>query len=76
MSDVAALVSGITGRDLRRIVVSDADYRADLVAHGAPGPAADMLVGLFAAARRGDFAPPTPPCPAWWAARRRHWSRS
>ncbi|MDB5060157.1 MAG: NAD-dependent epimerase/dehydratase family protein, partial [Chloroflexi bacterium] len=31
-------------------------YRAGLIAHGVPEPAADMLLGLFLAARQGDFA--------------------
>jgi len=56
MAGVAAIAAELTGRSIQRVVVSDADYRAGLVAHGVPEPAADMLVGLFAASRQGDFA--------------------
>ena len=35
--------------------MSDAQYREDLVAHGVPAPAAEMLVDLFAASRNGEF---------------------
>ncbi|HYZ57805.1 MAG TPA: NAD(P)H-binding protein [Streptosporangiaceae bacterium] len=60
MAGVAAIATQLTGRPIRRIVVSDADYRAGLLAHGLPEPAADMLVGLFAASRQGQFAPAGP----------------
>ncbi len=56
MAGLAEIASELTGRSIRRVVVSDAAYQAGLVAHGVPAPAADMLVGLFAASRRGDFA--------------------
>jgi NAD(P)H dehydrogenase (quinone) len=56
MAGVAAIASELTGRPIRRVVVPDAEYRAGLVAHGVPEPAADMLVGLFAASRLGHFA--------------------
>ena len=36
--------------------MTDARYREHLVANGVPEPAVDMLVGLFAASRRGEFA--------------------
>lgn len=60
MAGVAAIASELTGRRITRVSVSDADYRANLIGHGAPEAAADMLVGLFAAARRGDFAATDP----------------
>ena len=56
MEGVAALASELSGRPVRRVVVTDADYRAGLVSHGVPEAAADILVGMFRAARRGDFA--------------------
>jgi NAD(P)H dehydrogenase (quinone) len=56
LAAVAAIAAEVAGRPIRRIVVSDAQYRENLVAHGVPEPAADMLVGLFAASRRGEFA--------------------
>ncbi|MFI0775259.1 NAD(P)H-binding protein [Streptomyces sp. NPDC021212] len=60
LAGVAALATRLTGRPVRRVVVSDADYRARLLAHGLPEAQADLLVGLFAASRRGDFAPADP----------------
>ena len=57
MAGIAEIASRLTGRPIRRIVVSDDDYRAGLIAHGVPEPQADMLLGLFAASRQGDFAP-------------------
>ena len=56
LAGVAAIASEVTGRPIRRVVVPDAEYRSGLVANGLPAPAADMLVGLFAASRDGHFA--------------------
>jgi NAD(P)H dehydrogenase (quinone) len=56
MAGVAAIASDLTGRPIRRVVVPEADYRAGLLGHGLPEPVADMLVGLFAASRQGEFA--------------------
>jgi uncharacterized protein YbjT (DUF2867 family) len=56
MAGVAAVATELTGRPIHRIVVSDDDYRAGLLTHGLPEPVADMLVGLFAASRQGEFA--------------------
>lgn len=56
VAGIAAIASELTGRPIRRVVVSDAEYRAGLVARGAPEQSADMLLGFFAASRRGEFA--------------------
>lgn len=56
LADLAAVASELTGRPITRVTVSDDEYRASLVAHGVPGSQADMLVGLFVASRRGEFA--------------------
>jgi hypothetical protein len=42
------------------VVVSDADYRASLLARGLPEAGADLLLGLFAASRQGQFTPADP----------------
>lgn len=55
-AELAEIVSELTGRPITRTVVSDQEYRAALVAHGAPEDRADMLLGMFAASRLGDFA--------------------
>jgi NAD(P)H dehydrogenase (quinone) len=60
MDAVAEIADEVTGRPIRRVVVDDGEYRATLVDHGVPEHAADMLVGMFAASRRGDFAPADP----------------
>jgi NAD(P)H dehydrogenase (quinone) len=56
LDGIAAIASQLADRPIRRVVVTDAAYRAGLIAHGVPEPAADMLLGLFLAARQGDFA--------------------
>jgi NAD(P)H dehydrogenase (quinone) len=60
MAGIAAITTQLTGRPIRRVVVSDADYRAGLLAQGLAEPVADMLLGLFAASRLGHFAPTDP----------------
>jgi NAD(P)H dehydrogenase (quinone) len=57
---IAAIATRLAGRPIRRVVVSDADYRAGLVAQGLPEWRADILVGIFAASRQGEFAPAGP----------------
>ncbi len=59
MAGVAAIASELFGRPVQRIVVPDDEYRADLLQR-VPEQAADMLMGLFVAARRGDFAAADP----------------
>ncbi|MDT7579991.1 MAG: hypothetical protein QOK35_1255, partial [Pseudonocardiales bacterium] len=56
LAGLAAVVAERAGRPIGRAVVTDAEYRDSLVGHGVPEQAATMLVGLFAASRRGDFA--------------------
>ncbi|MGW4940081.1 NAD(P)H-binding protein [Actinoplanes sp. NPDC004185] len=60
MTRVAEIATQRTGRPIHRVVVPDEEYRQGLLAAGLPESAADMLVGLFAASRRGDFAPAGP----------------
>ncbi|WP_433800216.1 NAD(P)H-binding protein [Actinomycetospora sp. CA-084318] len=57
---VATLVGDLTGRPVRRVVVEPAEYRETLLGRGVPAPAADLLLGFFPAAARGDFAPADP----------------
>jgi NAD(P)H dehydrogenase (quinone) len=60
MAGVAALASQVTGRPVRRVVLSDEEYVAGLVGHGLPEARARMLAGMFAASRHGDFGPADP----------------
>lgn len=52
---LAAMASDLAGLPIRRVVVSDDEYHAGLVAHGVPGPQAAMFLTLFVAARQGAF---------------------
>ena len=56
MADLAAIASELTGREIRRVVAPDDEWRATKVAQGMPAPMADALLGVYRAARRGDFA--------------------
>lgn len=53
---IAALFSQVAGRTVRRVVISDADYRAGMIAHGVPADRAELMVGMFEASRAGEFA--------------------
>ncbi|GAA3227613.1 hypothetical protein GCM10017691_18130 [Pseudonocardia petroleophila] len=54
--DIAALASELTGRDITRVTVADDEWTAGMVARGVPEGGARMLLGMFLASRRGDFA--------------------
>ena len=56
LANVAEIVSEVTGRPIRRVVVSDDEFRSRLLAHGTPEPAVDMFLGFYAASRQGEFA--------------------
>ena len=56
MADIAEQASDALGRPIRHTVVSDEDWVADRIAAGIPAVYAEMLLGMFRAARRGDFA--------------------
>lgn len=56
LGQVAALLGELSGRTIRRVVVDDEEWVAGLVAQGAPAARATMLLGMFQAARRGEFA--------------------
>lgn len=56
MADLAAIASELTGREIKRVVVSDDEWREAKVGAGVPAQMAQMLLGAWHAARRGDFA--------------------
>ncbi|CAL9466973.1 MULTISPECIES: NmrA family NAD(P)-binding protein [unclassified Streptomyces] len=58
--DIAALASELTGRPFTRSVASEGAFRDQLVAQGVPAPYADQFLGIFAAARAGEFATTDP----------------
>lgn len=55
-ADVAGILSDLTGREIRRIVVDDEEWKSSAIERGLPAPAADFTLGMFRAARRGEFA--------------------
>lgn len=56
LTEVADLVSRLTDREVKRVVVDDEEWKASAVASGLPAPAADFSLGMFRAARAGEFA--------------------
>jgi uncharacterized protein YbjT (DUF2867 family) len=60
LQDVADILTKLTGRTIRRTVADDDEWAAGLVAHGAPGTLATMMLGMFRAARRGEFSATSP----------------
>jgi NAD(P)H dehydrogenase (quinone) len=53
---VAGILGELTGRRVRRVVVDDDDWKAAAVERGMPPQAADFTLGMYRAARRGEFA--------------------
>ncbi|PZX15279.1 uncharacterized protein YbjT (DUF2867 family) [Palleronia aestuarii] len=56
MAEIAAMASEVIGHEVRYIVISDEEWVSERIAGGMPAIYAEMLVGTFRAARRGDFA--------------------
>jgi NAD(P)H dehydrogenase (quinone) len=56
LADVAAILTDLTGRTVRRVVADDQEWVAGLTAHGVPEAQAQLLLGMFLASRRGEFA--------------------
>lgn len=56
MTELAAIASEAMGREIKRVTLSDEGWRDEKVAEGLPLPWAEMLLGTYKAARRGDFA--------------------
>jgi NAD(P)H dehydrogenase (quinone) len=57
---VAAILTEVTGRTIRRVVAADDEWAASLTGHGVPAEQAELLLGMFRAARRGEFAATAP----------------
>jgi NAD(P)H dehydrogenase (quinone) len=56
LEDIAGVLTELTGRTIRRVVADDDEWTAELVGHGVPAEQANMLLGMFRASRRGEFA--------------------
>ncbi|MDX7951181.1 SDR family oxidoreductase [Lichenihabitans sp. Uapishka_5] len=60
MAELAAIASEVSGREIKRVVLSDDAWLDEKVAQGVPAPMAELLLGTFRASRRGDFASTDP----------------
>jgi NAD(P)H dehydrogenase (quinone) len=56
LDDIAGILTDLTGRTIRRVIADDSEWTATLTGNGVPAERADMLLGMFQAARRGEFA--------------------
>lgn len=54
--DIAAIATAVTGRTITRTTVPDEAFLDQLTGQGVPGETAGQLLGIFAAARAGEFA--------------------
>lgn len=59
-ADMAAMAQELTGKPVRRTVIGEDHLRKNVAARGAPTGAADMMVGVYTAARNGEFAEVSP----------------
>src|SRR5208282_5234063 len=56
LKDMAGILTELTGRTIHRTVAADDEWAAGLTGHGVPAGQANMLLGMFRASRRGEFA--------------------
>ena len=56
LDEVAAIASEVAGREIKRVTISDDEWRQVTIARGVPAPLAEMLLGTYRSSRRGDFA--------------------
>jgi uncharacterized protein YbjT (DUF2867 family) len=61
--DIAAIASELTGRTITRVTVPDNEWRKAALGRGMPEFAVELTLGIFAAARRGEFAAVDPTLP-------------
>jgi len=56
LEQVAGILSDITGRTITRVVVDDDEWKAAAIARGLPPMVADFSLGMYLAARAGEYA--------------------
>src|SRR5699024_571407 len=56
LDDVAEMLAELTGRGITRVVATDDDYKNSLIRDGMRTEHAEFLLGIFRAARAGEFA--------------------
>jgi uncharacterized protein YbjT (DUF2867 family) len=54
--DIARIAGDVTGRTFTRTIAPDDQFRRQLVSNSVAAESADQLLGIFAAARAGEFA--------------------
>lgn len=60
LEQIAGILSELTGRSIRRVVADDDHWTQALIDRGLPQDQATMMLGLFQASRRGEFAATDP----------------
>jgi NAD(P)H dehydrogenase (quinone) len=58
--ELATIASDLRGRPIARVVLTDEALREKMIANGAPAAAIDMVLGLYRAARNGEFSASDP----------------
>ncbi|GIP22314.1 SDR family oxidoreductase [Paenibacillus sp. J22TS3] len=56
MEGIATIASEVLGRNIRRTIVSDEEFRERMMSQGVPEASINMRMGMFLASRQGDFA--------------------
>ena len=56
LDGIAGILAKLTGRTVNRVVADDDEWTAGLTGHGVPEAQAAMLLGMFHASRRDEFA--------------------
>lgn len=62
-AEVAAIASKLLGRTITRVTVPDEEWKQAALGRGMPEFVVDLTLGIFAAARRGEFAVVDPALP-------------
>lgn len=63
-AEAAAIATDLTGRKITRVTVPDEEWKQTALGRGMPEHLADLTLGIFAAARRGEFAVVDPALPS------------
>ncbi|MES2746614.1 MAG: NAD(P)H-binding protein [Bdellovibrionota bacterium] len=53
---IAQMASEIVGREIKRITVSDEEFKKTLLTRGLPEPVINIFIGMFKASRQGEFS--------------------
>lgn len=63
-AEAAAIATDLTGRKIIRVTVPDEEWKQAALARGMPDHLAELTLGIFAAARHGEFAAVDPALPS------------